>query len=139
MAPDIMARDDGVLPFVDLYTAGPPCQPFSSEGQGAGVHDARGMVFQRVLETIKVVRPTMFILENVTGLKQHKNTYKFIIHTLQHISEARIIHGNQIVAHKLHVISQPAHDGLDSLQEGIGKLQMPQAFSATQGRTHAAN
>ena len=46
------------------------------------------MVFQRVLETIKVVRPTMFILENVTGLKQHKDTYKLIIHTLQHISEA---------------------------------------------------
>ena len=53
---DIMERDDSTLPCVDLYTAGPPCQSFSSE-EKRGLHDVRGVVFLRVLQFIYVKQP----------------------------------------------------------------------------------
>ena len=65
MRPDIMSRDDATLAAVDIYTAGPPCQSFSIAGKQAGLGDARGCVFLRVLSTIKIVMPACFILENV--------------------------------------------------------------------------
>ena len=88
MCPDIMSRDDATLPAVDIYTAGPPCQSFSIAGKKAGLGDARGCVFLRVLSTIKIVMPACFILENVLGLKtSHKDTYAHILYFLQHIED----------------------------------------------------
>ena len=87
MCPDIMSRDDATLPAVDIYTAGPPCQPFSLAGKQEGLSDARGSVFVRVLKTIEIVMPACFILENVAGLKtNHKETYACILYFLQHIN-----------------------------------------------------
>ena len=83
-----MSRDDATLAAVDIYTAGPPCQSFSTAGKHAGLRDARGCVFLRVLSTIKIVMPACFILENVPGLKtRHKETYAYILHFLQHIED----------------------------------------------------
>ena len=50
--------------------------------------DPRGVVFLRVLSTIKLARPATFILENVKGLKtRHKETYACILDILQHIKD----------------------------------------------------
>lgn len=88
MCPDIMSRDDTTLAAVDIYTAGPPCQSYSVAGKNAGLGDARGCVFLRVLSTIKTVMPACFILENVLGLKTvHKETYAHILYFLQHIED----------------------------------------------------
>ena len=88
MCPDIMGRDDTTLAAVDLYTAGPPCQSFSTAGNHEGVAHPRGVVFLRVLSTIKLARPATFILENVKGLKtRHKETYACILDILQHIKD----------------------------------------------------
>ena len=85
---DIFDRDDSRLPSVDLYTAGPPCQSFSSAGHSLGLADARGVVFVRVLHTISVNRPTTFILENVVGLKRnHAAFYRQVLAFLQNITE----------------------------------------------------
>ena len=88
MCPDIMGRDDATLPSVDLYTAGPPCQSFSTAGKHAGLSDARGCVSPPVLATIQRVRPACFILENVAGLKtSYKEAYTHILHSLQQIED----------------------------------------------------
>ena len=85
---DIMERDDSTLPCVDLYTARPPCQSFSLEENG-GLHDARGVVFLRVLQLICGKQPRTFILDNALGLRtRHTSTYNFLIDTLQHIKDA---------------------------------------------------
>ncbi len=42
---DITKRDNSILPDIDLYVAGLPCQPFSISGQRKGFIDKRGNVF----------------------------------------------------------------------------------------------
>ena len=86
---DIMTRRDDHLPQVDLYTAGPPCQAYSSAGLGNGLTDPRGVVFLRVLQTIERAKPAAFILENVKGLvTNHENTYRSMVKFLQRIKDA---------------------------------------------------
>jgi DNA (cytosine-5)-methyltransferase 1 len=54
---------------IDLYCAGFPCQSFSSLGREKGFEDEnRGQLFFHIYDFIKVVKPTVFILENVVGL-----------------------------------------------------------------------
>ena len=54
-------------PEVDLYTAGFPCQPWSSEGKGAGFQDAsgQGRVSHHVAKYIKGRAPKASFFENV--------------------------------------------------------------------------
>eukprot|EP00969_Alexandrium_andersonii_P260246 11506348-Alexandrium_andersonii.AAC.1 len=55
---DCTVRDHSKLPKdIDLYTAGFPCQSFSTSGSKKGVADTRGMVLFAVLETIKATLP----------------------------------------------------------------------------------
>lgn len=65
---DVMHRDVHSMPRVDIYTAGFPCQPFSSLGLRAGVHDSRGTVFGGCLAYSEHHLPSALILENVKGL-----------------------------------------------------------------------
>ncbi len=65
---DITKRDNSILPDIDLYVAGFPCQPFSIAGQRKGFSDKRGNVFWSCLDVIKTKRPKYFILENVRGI-----------------------------------------------------------------------
>lgn len=52
---------------IDLIAGGPPCQPFSLGGLRKATSDARNMV-PEYLRCIKVVRPYVFLMENVPGL-----------------------------------------------------------------------
>lgn len=53
------------IPPHDLLTAGFPCQPFSSAGKKQGLRDARGHLFEIIIEVLQRHRPQFFILENV--------------------------------------------------------------------------
>lgn len=71
----------------DFYTAGFPCQPYSSMGKNKGKTDPRGSrIVDSILEHIRTRMPTAFVLENVTGLV-HRNRRWFdqIINELQHV------------------------------------------------------
>ena len=67
---DIKARDNAHTPYVDLYVAGFPCQPFSTAGKKESLEDSqgRGTIFFDVLKYIQDKRPATFILESVSGL-----------------------------------------------------------------------
>lgn len=60
-------------PFVDVYTAGFPCQPYSAAGLNLGMEDPRCVV-SSVINYIKTKLPTLFVLENVKNIlsKRHK-------------------------------------------------------------------
>ncbi|MFE1689849.1 DNA cytosine methyltransferase [Streptomyces albidoflavus] len=49
---------------VDVITGGPPCQGFSSLGRG-DIHDPRNSLWKDYLRVVGVVRPKVFIMENV--------------------------------------------------------------------------
>ncbi|MDY6804604.1 MAG: DNA (cytosine-5-)-methyltransferase [Cyanobacteriota bacterium] len=53
------------IPPHDLLTAGFPCQPFSSAGKKQGLRDARGHLFEIIIEVLQKNTPQFFILENV--------------------------------------------------------------------------
>lgn len=53
--------------FVDVVTAGFPCQPFSNAGLQLGADDPRNM-WPATIECLRVVRPKYALLENVPGL-----------------------------------------------------------------------
>lgn len=81
---DITKRDHSVIPQLDLYVAGFPCQAFSMAGKRKGFDDVRGTLFFNVAEFIKMNQPKCFILENVKGLISHDSgkTFQTIISLL---------------------------------------------------------
>lgn len=88
---DITTRDHTLLPQLDIYIAGFPCQAFSMLGKRQGFEDQiRGTIFFDCFETIKYTSPTVFILENVKGLLNHNNTFGIIIQALESLQNYNI-------------------------------------------------
>ena len=81
---DVFAIEASSLPDFDMLCAGFPCQPFSAAGKELGFADARGTIFFKLLEIIKVKKPSIVFLENVPNLVRHDggNTYKTILDSL---------------------------------------------------------
>ncbi len=52
---------------IDLIAAGTPCQGFSSSGR-RNPNDPRNKLFKQLLKFVKVFRPKIFVMENVSGL-----------------------------------------------------------------------
>ena len=88
---DVTKRDVKDMPQVDLYTAGFPCQPWSSEGKGDGRCDkqGRGLIFDHVLKYINEKLPKCFLLENVVALSQatHKKAFEKMLASLRRSEE----------------------------------------------------
>ncbi len=60
---------------VDLIIGGPPCQSFSTVGQR--VYDEKAMMYEEYLRILRIVRPKMFLFENVKGiLSMREKFYK---------------------------------------------------------------
>tara|TARA_B100000768_G_C11275715_1_gene375850 strand:+ start:774 stop:1721 length:948 start_codon:yes stop_codon:yes gene_type:complete len=77
---DIWNLNPKNLKYVDILTAGFPCQPFSVAGYRKGFEDKRGNHFFRILKYIDVLKPKVIFLENVKNLVGHDsgNTIKVI-------------------------------------------------------------
>lgn len=57
---------------IDLIIGGPPCQGFSTVGAGKA-EDIRNYLFLEFLRIVKLVKPKVLVIENVTGLLAKKN------------------------------------------------------------------
>ena len=67
--PQDLLRDLDMSPGdVDLLIGGPPCQSFSTAGRRASVRDPRGTLLWDFIRFITVLKPKMFLMENVRGL-----------------------------------------------------------------------
>ncbi|MFI6524998.1 DNA cytosine methyltransferase [Streptomyces uncialis] len=67
---DITEFDWGTLAGrVDIVTAGFPCQDISNAGKRAGIHGERSGIWQHVAEAIRVLRPRLAFLENVSAIR----------------------------------------------------------------------
>lgn len=58
---------------VDLIIGGPPCQSFSTVGQR--MYDEKAMLYEEYLRILSIVRPKMFLFENVKGILSMKETF----------------------------------------------------------------
>ena len=75
------------LPYVnnvDLLTGGVPCQSYSQSGLRKGLDDPRGDLMMKFADILHLVKPKIFMIENVKGLLTHDNgkTIKTIIEAL---------------------------------------------------------
>ena len=62
----------------DVIIGGPPCQGFSMAGERirggkAFISDPRNFLFRHYVEVVKIVRPKVFLLENVKGILSKDN------------------------------------------------------------------
>jgi DNA (cytosine-5)-methyltransferase 1 len=64
---DVRTLDVPEVPC-DILLAGPPCQDFSTLWNHDGAKTARGNLFREVARFLSVMRPPVFVLENVPGL-----------------------------------------------------------------------
>lgn len=60
---------------------GPPCQDFSMNGSLKGFNGERGKLTEVYFNKIIDLKPTFFVMENVTGLTKRKDTKEYL-HTL---------------------------------------------------------
>jgi DNA (cytosine-5)-methyltransferase 1 len=76
LSPHKVMDEGGLAPGdCDIFLGGPPCQGFSSHRLGkSGVNDPRNALLYRYFHFLDVIRPRMFLLENVPGLLQPKHT-----------------------------------------------------------------
>lgn len=75
-------RKKRVLPDIDMYIAGFPCQPFSMAGKRKGKDDDRGQLVEYCIDVIKRKKPRVFVLENVEGLVFMKDYFEYILNSL---------------------------------------------------------
>ncbi|MGP3686230.1 DNA cytosine methyltransferase [Streptomyces sp. IBSNAI002] len=67
---DIRAIDwDQLVGEVDAITAGFPCQDISIAGNRVGIRGARSGVWVNVVEAVRIVRPRILFLENVSNIR----------------------------------------------------------------------
>ncbi len=78
---------------IDVVIGGPPCQAFSVFGRRGGVNDPRGNLVWDFIRIIKEVDPTVFIFENVVGLKTIHNGTLY-----QNLLESLTIDGKYVVS-----------------------------------------
>lgn len=69
---------------VDLLTGGMPCQSFSQAGLRKGLNDPRGDLMMKFIEILNLIKPKIFMIENVKGLLNHDGgkTIEKIINSL---------------------------------------------------------
>ena len=58
---------------IDLLTGGVPCQSFSQAGLRKGLSDPRGDLMMKFITILNIVKPKIFMIENVKGLLTHDN------------------------------------------------------------------
>ena len=57
---------------IDLVTGGFPCQPFSLAGKRLALDDPRGKLYKAMLDAVDMLKPAIFLAENVKGIKTAK-------------------------------------------------------------------
>jgi len=102
---DATALQTESLPHFDLLCAGFPCPDFSTSGKREGFSNPRGRLFFEIIRIAKEKRPSILLLENVTGLLNHKkgDTFRTMLKTLDEVgydAEWQIINGKYFLPQK---------------------------------------
>eukprot|EP00969_Alexandrium_andersonii_P223831 9885136-Alexandrium_andersonii.AAC.1 len=81
---DAMDETHTHAPYVDLYSAGWPCQPFSSQGNLRGMGDVRSQPIHPILNFIRTKKPRAIFLENVPNIvTKFRDTFDWVVNELK--------------------------------------------------------
>ena len=82
-------REIDTPPYVDIITAGFPCQDLSICGKRAGLAGERSSLFYDAIRIIRNVKPNFAIFENVVGLLSSNGGLDFLS-VLEQIAETKL-------------------------------------------------
>jgi DNA-cytosine methyltransferase len=68
---DVKDIDAKKLPKIDLLIGGSPCQDLSNAFKGDGIRGSRSSLFFEYVKLLDILKPKIFILENVKNKYQH--------------------------------------------------------------------
>lgn len=82
---DLTQRRHSKAASVDIYGAGFPCQPWSTQGSKKGIDDERAWVIPHIIEYIAIHRPAIVLLENVKNIlsRKHRPYFDAVIQALE--------------------------------------------------------
>mgnify|MGYP001826626177 CR=1 FL=1 len=102
---------------MDLFVAGPPCQPFSAQGQRAGADDARASLLFQVVLWICRKKPLTFCIEQVRGLQsQHPETLVYVLQTLAKVKDSA---GQALYTVQYRLLNARVHSSLPQHRERL--------------------
>lgn len=58
---------------LDILASGIPCQSWSFAGKREGLDSENGELFPKFIEIVHLIKPKVFLIENVKGLLSHRN------------------------------------------------------------------
>ena len=58
---------------INMVIGGPPCQGYSMKGKKLGLKDPRNFLFREYLSFVEILKPDVFVIENVKGLLSASN------------------------------------------------------------------
>ena len=76
---DIRERAVHEVPAVDVYTAGPPCQPYSKAGKRKRTDCELGLMIMHCVAYILTHKPKVFIIEQVPDLMQEEEFLQWLL------------------------------------------------------------
>ena len=79
------------VPEVFGMIGGPPCQDFTINGKMKGFAGDRGKLTAVYLEKVLEIKPTFFVMENVTGLIKNAASKAFLFELLEKVSKKYLI------------------------------------------------
>lgn len=77
---------------------GPPCQDFSMNGSLKGFDGDRGKLTTLFFDKILELKPTFFVMENVTGLTKRNETKEFLLTLLKRVEKEYFVNHGKLNA-----------------------------------------
>ena len=114
---DITKRKHALLPDIDMYVCGFPCQPFSLLGNKLGTEDSRSNIMYQCIKVIEKKLPKVFILENVKNFKfiESGKPFNYLIKQLKNIKNTK----GELAYNVYHEILNTKHYGIPQNRERI--------------------
>lgn len=77
---DVFNKDVFKYKNIDIVVGGPPCQSFSTIGNRKFLDDSRGQAMLGFVEVVKIIKPQIFLMENVQGIVSAKGVLEHLIY-----------------------------------------------------------
>ena len=89
---DVMELLDTLPESAEVVIGGFPCQDVSINGKGDAENGERSVLYKTMIEVIRIVRPKVFVAENVKGIMSHKAFFEQFLDDFATLDGYTLIH-----------------------------------------------